>query len=87
MSEVILDHAANRDRLMKEILQKTRELQDHRVQDVLKALAKIKNKDRHIRTLEEALATELSTHRRHWTINTYLELLETDDTVSQYMYK
>ena len=67
--------------LMKQVLVLQRELLDMRVQRILAALAKMKNKSRYVTELEQKLDFELRTHHRKLQLEALLEMLEEEPDV------
>lgn len=52
-----------------------KKVRDRHLQSVLSSLAKMKEKSRHVLTLQKALELELSTHKRPDKVDDILELL------------
>lgn len=71
--------------LMKQVLILQRELLDMRVQRILVALTKMKDKSRYVRELEGKLGFELSTHHRKMQIEAILEMLEEEPDVFKHV--
>jgi len=83
--------SVNYEQTYQDLLIKTMQLQKElrmtRVKRVLAALAKMKDKSRYVRTIEEHLATELQSHNRCDRVEVLLEFLECDKDVMTHLYK
>ena len=77
--------ATKYDELMKQVLILQRELLDMRVQRILAALAKMKNKSRYVVELESKLGFELRTHHRKLQLEALLEMLEEEPDVFKHV--
>ena len=77
--------ATKYDDLMKQVLVLQRELLDMRVQRILVALTKMKDKSRYVRELEDKLGFELRTHHRKMQIEALLEMLEEEPDVFKHV--
>ena len=73
--------------LLIKTMQLQKELRMTRVKRVLAALAKMKDKTRYVRTIEERLAAELQSHNRCDRVEMLLEFLESDKDVMMHLYK
>lgn len=73
--------------LLIKTMQLQKELRLTRVKRVLAALAKMKDKSRYVRTIEERLSAELQSHNRCYRVEVLLELLECDKDVMTRLYK
>jgi hypothetical protein len=83
--------SVNYEQTYQDLLIKTMQLQKDlrmsRVKRVLVALAKMKNKSRYVKTVEERLSIELQSHNRCDRVQVLLELLECDEDVMAHLYK
>lgn len=83
--------SVNYEQTYQDLLIKTMQLQKElrltRVKRALVALAKMKDKSRYVRTIEERLAGELQSHNRCDRVEVLLELLESDKDVMTHLYK